>query len=353
MDLDKLIIGNSKSIVELKLLIKKVSNTNSTVLILGETGTGKELVAEAVHKTSKKKGQFVPVNCAAIPSELLESELFGHEKGAFTGADKSRAGRFEMSSGGTLFLDEIGDIPLPLQAKLLRALEGKKIQKIGGGKEISLDLRMVCATHQNLEEKVTNGSFRADLFYRINVFPINVPTLAERVEDIPLLTSFLLSNLKSDNALPIINPDALDALKRHLWPGNIRELKNVLERACILFSGKKVTKNHVMDNLLRLKVPTSDEEQTALWDATQNLQDTISPNDNAKINAPLPHPRHYADWFDFFDNIDLRVYLRDVEIVLIEAALKRSEGNVSKSSDLLKINRTTLIEKMKKLQISS
>ncbi len=353
MDLDNFIIGKSKSIIELKLLIKKVSDTNSTVLILGETGTGKELVAEAVHKTSKKKGQFVPVNCAAIPSELLESELFGHEKGAFTGADKSRAGRFEMSSGGTLFLDEIGDIPLPLQAKLLRALESKKIQKVGGGKEISLDLRMVCATHQNLEEKVNNGSFRADLFYRINVFPINVPTLAERVEDIPLLTSFLLSSLKNNNDLPIIKQDALDALKRHLWPGNIRELKNVLERACILFRGKEVTKSNVMENLLRLKVPTSDEEQTALWDATQNLKDTISPNDNTKINAPLPHPKHYADWFDFFDNIDLRVYLRDVEIVLIEAALKRSESNVSKASDLLKINRTTLIEKMKKLQINS
>ena len=145
MNLDKLIIGKSKSILELKLLINKVAIANSTVLILGETGTGKELVAEAVHKSSKKKGQFVPVNCAAIPSELLESELFGHEKGAFTGADKARAGRFEMSSGGTLFLDEIGDIPLPLQAKLLRALESKKIQKVGGGKEILLDLRMVCS----------------------------------------------------------------------------------------------------------------------------------------------------------------------------------------------------------------
>ena len=153
MDIDKLIVGKSKSVLELKLLINKVASSESTVLILGETGTGKELVAEAIHKTSKRKGQFVPVNCAAIPSELLESELFGHEKGAFTGADKARAGRFEMSSNGTLFLDEIGDIPLSLQAKLLRALESKKIQKVGGGKEIPLNLRMVCATHQNLEKK--------------------------------------------------------------------------------------------------------------------------------------------------------------------------------------------------------
>ncbi len=353
MDIDKFIIGKSKSVIELKLLIKKVAPTDSTVLVLGETGTGKELVAEAIHNSSNRKGQFVPVNCAAIPSELLESELFGHEKGAFTGADKARAGRFEMSSGGTLFLDEIGDIPLPLQAKLLRALESKKIQKVGGGKEIPLNLRMVCATHQNLEKKVNEGTFRADLFYRINVFPINVPTLSERIEDIPLLLSHLIKSIRSDQGLPTFSKEALNALQRHLWPGNIRELKNVIERACILFSGKEVTKNQVFENLLRLKIPTSEEEQQALWDATQNLEIDINDDSTFKKAAPLPHPKHYADWFDFFDNIDLRVYLRDVEIVLIESALKRSQGTVSKASELLKINRTTLIEKMKKLQINS
>ncbi len=352
MDIDKLIIGKSKNVIELKLLIDKVAPTDSTVLVLGETGTGKELVAEAIHKSSKRKGQFVPVNCAAIPSELLESELFGHEKGAFTGADRARAGRFEMSSGGTLFLDEIGDIALPLQAKLLRALESKKIQKVGGGKEIPLNLRMVCATHQNLEKKVSEGAFRADLYYRINVFPINVPTLSERMEDIPLLLNHLLKSLKNTNDLPKFSEDAITAFKRHLWPGNIRELKNVIERACILFSGKEINKNHVFENLLRLKVPTSEEEQNALWEATQNLDSNDSESSDVKRNSPLPHPKHYADWFDFFDNIDLRVYLRDVEIVLIESALKRSEGTVSKASELLKINRTTLIEKMKKLQIS-
>ena len=353
MDIDKLIIGKSKSVLELKLLINKVASSESTVLILGETGTGKELVAEAIHKSSKRKGQFIPVNCAAIPSELLESELFGHEKGAFTGADKARAGRFEMSSNGTLFLDEIGDIPLSLQAKLLRALESKKIQKVGGGKEIPLNLRMVCATHQNLEKKVNEGSFRADLFYRINVFPINVPTLAERVDDIPLLLEHLLNSLNNKNDLPEFSDEALTALKRHLWPGNIRELKNVIERAHILFSGEEVTKNNVFENLLRLKVPTSEEEQNALWDATQNLDIVDKENNDQKSTSPLPHPKHYADWFDFFDYIDLRVYLRDVEIVLIESALKRAEGTVSKASELLKINRTTLIEKMKKLQINT
>ena len=353
MDIHKLIIGKSKSVLELKLLINKVANSESTVLILGETGTGKELVAEAIHKASKRKGQFIPVNCAAIPSELLESELFGHEKGAFTGADKAREGRFEMSSNGTLFLDEIGDIPLSLQAKLLRALESKKIQKVGGGKEIPLNLRMVCATHQNLEKKVNEGLFRADLFYRINVFPINVPSLAERIEDIPMLLIHLLNLIKNKNELPIFSNDALLALKRHLWPGNIRELKNVIERAYILFPGQEVSKSNVFENLLRLKVPTSEEEQDALWDATQNLDIENGESDDQKSTSPLPHPKHYADWFDFFDDIDLRVYLRDVEIVLIESALKRAEGTVSKASELLKINRTTLIEKMKKLQITS
>ena len=353
MDINKLIIGESKSVLELKLLINKVALSESTVLVLGETGTGKELVAESIHKSSKRKGQFVPVNCAAIPSELLESELFGHEKGAFTGADKARAGRFEMSSGGTLFLDEIGDIPLPLQAKLLRALESKKIQKVGGGKEIPLNLRMVCATHQDLERKVSEGTFRADLYYRINVFPINVPTLSERIEDIPLLLNFLIKNQKNTNNLPIFSNDAITALKRHLWPGNIRELKNVIERAFILFPGKEVTKNNVFENLLRLKVPTSEEEQNALWEATQNLDVGLENDAEEKSSSPLPHPKHYADWFDFFDNIDLRVYLRDVEVVLIESALKRAEGTVSKASELLKINRTTLIEKMKKLQINN
>ena len=353
MDINKLIIGESKSVLELKLLINKVAISESTVLVLGETGTGKELVAESIHKSSKRKGHFVPVNCAVIPSELLESELFGHEKGAFTGADKARAGRFEMSSGGTLFLDEIGDIPLPLQAKLLRALESKKIQKVGGGKEIPLNLRMVCATHQDLEKKVSEGTFRADLYYRINVFPINVPTLSERIEDIPLLLNFLLKNQKNSNNLPIFSNDAVTALKRHLWPGNIRELKNVIERAFILFPGKEVTKNNVFENLLRLKVPTSEEEQNALWEATQNLDVNLDNDSEEKSSSPLPHPKHYADWFDFFDNIDLRLYLRDVEVVLIESAIKRANGTVSKAADLLKINRTTLIEKMKKLQINS
>ena len=177
--LDKMISGKSKETAALKKLIEMVANSNSTALILGETGTGKDVIAQAIHKISTKKGPFITVNCAAIPSELLESELFGHEKGAFTGADRLRKGKFEQSSGGSMFLDEIGDMPLPLQAKLLRAIENKTIQRVGGSDDIKIDLRLICATHRDLEKKVESGDFRADLFFRINVLPINVPSLAE------------------------------------------------------------------------------------------------------------------------------------------------------------------------------
>ena len=182
-----------------------------------------------------------------------------------------------------------------------------------------------------------------------------MPTLSERNEDIPLLIKYILDNLKKNDKPPKFSSEAIEVLKRHLWPGNIRELKNVLERAYILFSDKNIEKNHVLENLIRLKAPTSKEEQEALWDATQELEasdNIINLSETNKSSSPLPHPKHYADWFDFFENIDLRVYLRDVEVVLIESALKKSDGVVSKASDLLKINRTTLIEKMKKLQIN-
>jgi len=348
----ELIKGVSKSTIDLRNLIDKVSKTSSTVLIMGETGTGKELVAQSVHSKSGRTGSFVAVNCAAIPAELMESELFGHEKGAFTGADKIRPGRFEMANKGTLFLDEIGDMPISLQAKLLRAIENRSIQRVGGGKEIKIDLRLVCATHQNIEKKVEEGKFRADLFFRINVFPINVPNLAERSEDIPIILDNILKDMQlPDEKKPIFTEEAIIALKKHLWPGNVRELRNVIERSAVLFPAKEILGKHVTNNLLRLRVPSSQEEQNILWEATKDLDGLDS--DNSQIDSQsLPHPNHYKVWFDYFDDIDLRLHLRDVEIVLIEAALDISEGTVAKAAELLKINRTTLIEKMKKLQIN-
>ena len=270
--LNEMIDGESSETKSLKNLIAMVSQTDSTALILGETGTGKDIVAQAIHKCSKKKRPLVTVNCAAIPSELLESELFGHEKGSFTGADKLRKGRFEQSSGGSLFLDEIGDMPLPLQAKLLRAIESRTIQRVGGAEDIKIDLRLICATHRDLEKKVESGEFRADLYFRINVLPINVPSLAERRTDIPSLQATLLKNLNLDKSIePIFTHDAITALSKHNWPGNVRELKNVIERACIIFPGKEITSSNVYENLLRLKVPTVAEEQDAIWDMTADL----------------------------------------------------------------------------------
>ncbi len=355
-DIRKLISGNSKQTEELIKLIQMVSRSKSTALILGETGTGKDVIAKAIHKASNRNGQLITVNCAAIPSELLESELFGHEKGAFTGADKLRKGKFEQSSGGTMFLDEIGDMPLSLQAKLLRAIESKTIQRVGGSSDIKIDLRLICATHRDLEKKVENGEFRADLFFRINVLPIQVLSLAERRDDIPDLVIKLLKNIETEDELkPKFTPDAITALTKHNWPGNVRELKNLIERACILFQGKEVTSTNVTDNLLRLKAPNTLEEQNEIWEITSELSsDDLEFDNNVNNNElnNLPHPNNYKDWFTFYDEIDLRRHLQDIEIVLIESALQKSNGKISNAADLLKLRRTTLIEKMKKFSIS-
>ena len=354
--LNTMIDGDSSETKSMKNLIAMVSQTDSTALILGETGTGKDIVAQAIHKCSKKKGPLITVNCAAIPSELLESELFGHEKGSFTGADKLRKGRFEQSSGGSLFLDEIGDMPLPLQAKLLRAIESRTIQRVGGAEDIKIDLRLICATHRDLEKKVESGEFRADLFFRINVLPINVPSLAERRPDIPDLYLKLLKNLNLNKTIePIFTPDAITALSKHNWPGNVRELKNVIERACIIFPGKEVTSSNVYENLLRLKVPSVAEEQEAIWEMTADLSGINHIEFDEELNNPedyLPHPKNYKNWFTFYDEIDLRRHLQDVEIVLIEQALEKTNNKIAQAADKLKLRRTTLIEKMKKYSIS-
>ena len=348
---DDIIIGQSAPIKELKKLITVVAEAPTSVLVLGETGTGKELVARAIHAASGRQGRLVSVNCAAIPAELLESELFGHEKGAFTGADKAREGRVEMAEGGTLFLDEIGDMPLPLQTKLLRVLENRTIQRVGGNDEIEVDFRLVCATHQNIQGRVDEGGFRADLFFRINVFPIQVPTLAERHVDIPLIAEAILSQMAGDytEQLPVMEDTAMTELSRYPWPGNVRELRNVLERALVMFGGQPVTANEVRDNLLRLKAPDHGEEMDALWEASRGLTGVDLVRETNE--PPLPHPAHYADWFSYFDSIDMRRHLQDIEVVLIEAALAKSGGMVSQAAEALKLRRTTLIEKMKKLMI--
>ena len=354
--IEQIILGNSLAIKEMKKLIEMVSSSATTVLIQGETGTGKELVAEALHVASGRKGDNISVNCAAIPSELLESELFGHEKGAFTGADRARAGRFEQANHGTIFLDEIGDMPLPLQSKLLRVLEGRKIQRVGSNKEIDVDFRLVCATHQDLDKKVEKGDFRADLFYRINVFPIEVPNLAARTVDVPILVKGIMEKIKFSGQEINVNftEDALKVLSNYSWPGNVRELRNVIERASVLFSDKSVSGDNVKENLLRLKVPDPDEEQNELWAASEELVEIDDTNEGDEFTSlPIPKAEQYKDWFLYFDKMDLRKHLSEIEIVMIEAALEKTDGMVSQASDALKLRRTTLIEKMRKYGISN
>ena len=351
--MSEIIIGNCEVTQQLKKLVDMVSISNSTVLLRGETGCGKDVVARAIHSTSNRKGELVNVNCAAIPSELLESELFGHEKGAFTGADSKKEGRFEASNEGTLFLDEIGDMPMPLQAKLLRAIETKTIQRVGGKGEIKLDLRLICATHQNIEKKIEDGLFRADLFYRINVFPIEIPTLAERKDDIPQLLNHILEEIDENkqNKLPIFDESAISALKEYIWPGNIRELKNLIERASIIFANKKINAKNIRENLLRINLPDFKEESNFVWEMTSELTNIKDAKEANSTNNSLPHPNNYKSWFDYLEKIDLRRHLSEVECILIEGALKKNDGSVTSASKSLKINRTTLIEKMKKYSI--
>ena len=349
---DKIIIGQSEPSMRMKKLITMVAPTSGPVLILGPTGAGKELVAEAIHRESGRRGQLIALNCAAIPGELLESELFGYEKGAFTGADRQRIGRFEQANEGTIFLDEIGDLPFQLQSKLLRVLETKTIQRVGGKGDIKLNFRLVCATHQKISVKIERGEFREDLFYRLNVFPIEVPTLSERREDISDIVSAMVGERIATDGLslkPEFDVSAINELLKHDWPGNIRELRNVVDRAFIIFPDKTITGKHVRENLLHLRVPTSYEidDQDTVWESVGAL----SEDNDFVINLSAPSVDDYAGWFSSHDEIDLRVLIRDLEVVLIEAALEKYDGSVSKAANALKLRRTTLIEKMKKLSI--
>ncbi|MBN2746358.1 MAG: sigma-54-dependent Fis family transcriptional regulator [Bacteroidales bacterium] len=245
-------VGDSAEMHQIKLLIEKVAPTNARVLITGENGTGKELVAHWLHQKSERSSSpFIEVNCAAIPSELIESELFGHEKGSFTSAIKQRKGDFEQAHGGTIFLDEIGDMSLSAQAKVLRALQENKITRIGGEKEIPIDVRVIAATNKNLKEEITQGRFREDLYHRISVIPIHVPPLRERKDDIELLAKYFLELFAQENGKPLIpiNIEALEALKAMPWTGNIRELKNVMERLSILCEGG--IKKECIDNYVK------------------------------------------------------------------------------------------------------
>ncbi len=335
---DGIIAGNSAIMQQVKQHIALVGASVAPVLVQGETGTGKELVAEALHAVSGRTGELVAVNCAAIPAELLESELFGHEKGAFTGAEGRKIGRFEQACGGTLFLDEIGDMPPALQVKLLRVLETRKIRRLGSMQEIDVDFRLVTATHRDLtsQEEV---QFREDLYFRVAVFQIGLPSLAKRVTDIPQILDRMIKGYKANDVTfdePLFDDTGMRALQAHTWRGNIRELRNTLIRASVMFPGQVVTADMVKGFLLNAGMP--------YIDGCAPQADAVMPESH---DLPSPDQFRYLNDADGQD-LDLRVYLRDIEIALIETALEKTSYCVSRAATQLRLRRTTLIEKMKK-----
>jgi len=331
-------VGQSAPIREIRHLIAQVAPRDISVLITGESGTGKEVVARCLHEHSPRRdGPFVPVNCGAIPSELLESELFGHEKGAFTGAISSRPGRFELANGGTLFLDEIGDMPLPMQVKLLRVLQERQFERVGGSKTLEVDVRIVTATHKNLELMIQDGQFREDLYYRLNVFPIEMPALRDRLEDLPLLINNLSQQLDETGSGRLqFHPAALESLRLHPWPGNVRELANLVERLSIIHPGGVIGVSELPPKFRHIEEP-----------------------DPARYVQPEPFPEAIANGPGLqadveilpVEGLDLKAWLESHEQCLIHQALDATDQVVSKAARLLQIRRTTLVEKMRKYGI--
>lgn len=332
------LVGTSKEIQATRQVMAQVADTDVTVLIEGESGTGKEVVARNLHYHSpRREGPFVPVNCGAIPAELLESELFGHEKGAFTGAISSRAGRFEMAEGGTLFLDEIGDMPLHMQVKILRVLQEKTFERVGGNKTFTTNVRIIAATHRNLEGMIADGGFREDLYYRLNVFPIVMPSLKERAEDVPLLINELVSRLESEQRGSVrFNSASILSLCKYAWPGNVRELANLVERMAIMHPFGVVGAQDLPDKYRHIDDEIDEDieievEHIAASPAVVSMSD----------RALLPE-----------DGIDLKEYITGLEQNLIKQALDDSGGVVARAAERLAIRRTTLVEKMRKYGMS-
>ena len=336
------LVGTSRAIQHVRQMMQQVADTDASVLILGESGTGKEVVARNLHYHSKRRdAPFVPVNCGAIPAELLESELFGHEKGAFTGAITSRAGRFALANGGTLFLDEIGDMPLPMQVKLLRVLQERTFERVGSNKTQSADVRIIAATHKNLESMIEVGAFREDLYYRLNVFPIEMAPLRERVEDIPLLMNELISRMEHEKRGSIrFNSGAIMSLCRHAWPGNVRELANMVERMAIM---------HPYGVIGVAELPkkfryVDDEDENLVDTLFSDMEERVAINNSTQdfsATAMLPP-----------EGLDLKDYLGGLEQGLIQQALDDANGIVARAAERLRIRRTTLVEKMRKYGMS-
>ncbi|MGX9364913.1 sigma-54 interaction domain-containing protein [Desulfoplanes sp. PS50] len=330
------IIGQSQAIQEVFAILAKVAPTDSTVLVSGESGTGKELMVRALHRNSKRfEAPFVPVNCGAIPGELLESELFGHEKGAFTHAIRTRAGRFELADGGTVFLDEIGEMDLSLQVKILRVLQEREFERVGGTKTFRANVRIIAATNRDLEQEVAKGNFREDLFYRLNVIPVHLPPLRERQSDIPMLANYFLQKFcrNQERKLMKLAVETQNILLAYSWPGNVRELENFMERLSILCDAERIAPADLPDKILKetgTNVPDRPKIQTIAqgfhFPAIKDMQD------------------QGVGLKDFFDLMETH---------LLKEALSMADGVKNQAAEILGIKRTTLIEKLKKKKISS
>ncbi|WP_313224225.1 sigma-54 dependent transcriptional regulator [Pseudoxanthomonas mexicana] len=339
--------GSSPAVTRLRRMIEQVASFDTTVLVLGESGTGKEVVARAIHDQSPRRdGPFVAINCGAIPPDLLESELFGHEKGAFTGALSARKGRFEMAEGGTLLLDEIGDMSLPMQVKLLRVLQERSFERVGGNQTIRCNVRVIAATHRNLEARIADGHFREDLFYRLNVFPIEMPALRERADDLPDLVMTIAAQLSRTGRGEVrFANETLQALRLYAWPGNVRELTNLVERLAVLHPGGLV---RVADLPKRYQPEHLDAVATEAAAvpaqpaaAAPSMATAVTPTTIAAA-AVVPADRLPEA------GIDLREHIAQIELNLIRDALDRAGGVVAHAAQLLGLRRTTLVEKLRK-----
>lgn len=326
------LVGGSAAIRRLRELIQKIAPSPSNILITGEIGTGKEIVARNIHyRSNQGGGPFVAVNCAAIPPDLLESELFGHRKGAFTGALANRDGRFSMAAGGTLFLNEIGHLTPALQVKLLRALEERIVYPVGCSNPVEMTARLVAATHSNLEERVELGSFREDLFYRLNVVPVKVPSLRERIDDIPELAAELSCRLRREHGITVeLAEDAIRALQSYDWPGNVRELANLVERLAVI----------------------NPNGTAGLADLPKRFRVSALPQPGATPDASIVPTHDRSPLVLPADGIDLKYYLRSTEAALIRQALNHSDGTMSQAATLLRVGCTTLTEKIKRLGLA-
>jgi len=321
------LVGESPAIHEIFKTIEKVAQTDSTVLITGESGTGKELVARAIHENSSRATRpLVILNCGAIPAELLESELFGHTKGAFTGATQNRPGKFEMAHGGTIFLDEIGEMPLALQAKLLRVLQTRQFEPVGSNRQIEVDVRIIAVTNRDLEEAARKGEFREDLYYRLNVIPIKIPSLRDRKTDIPILVNHFINQFNEVTGHKVENPAGpiMEALQAYDWPGNVRELENLVERMVILKGQGTVDLGDLPHRIFQKYAEERPEASSAISGC--EFPRMVLPN----------------------NGLDLKTIVAAFENHLVDQALARTGGNKNRASELLKMNRTTLVEKLRK-----